>query len=59
MGRHMELRSEEKYFKRTPFVVLAVSGLIVVASCAYYGFKISGVGGGVFGAVIGLTICTC
>ena len=59
MGAHMELRSDEKSFKQTPFVVLAVSGLILVASCAYYGFKVSGIVGGVVGAIIGLTICLC
>ena len=55
----MESRSDKKFFKQTPFIVLALSGLVVVVSCAYYGFKISGIGGGVFGAFIGLTICHC
>ena len=55
----MELRSDKKFFKRTPIIVLAATGLIVVVSCAYYGFKINGIGGGVFGAFIGLTICLC
>jgi hypothetical protein len=58
-GGHMETSSNKKFFKRTPFIVLFVSGLVVVASCAYYGFKLSGLGGGAFGAFIGLTICLC
>jgi hypothetical protein len=55
----METRTDRKFFKRAPLIVLAGSGLVVVVSCAYYGFKINGIGGGVFGALIGLTICLC
>ena len=55
----MKLRSDKKFFKRSPFIILFVSGLIVVAACAYSGFKISGIGGAAFGALLGLTICLC
>jgi hypothetical protein len=55
----MKLRSDKKFFKETSFIVLSVSALIVVAACAYYGFKISGVGGATCGAFVGLTICQC
>jgi hypothetical protein len=55
----MKLRSDEKFFKQTPFIVLSISGLIVVATCAYSGFEISGIGGAAFGAFVGLTICVC
>ena len=59
MGGHMELRSDKKFFKKTPFIVSSISGLIVIAACAYYGFKISGLGGAAVGAFVGLTICGC
>jgi len=55
----MELRSDKKFFKHTQFVVLSISGLIVVAACAYSGFNISGIGGAAFGVFFGLTICGC
>jgi hypothetical protein len=55
----MESRSGKKFFKQTPFIVNAVTGLIMVATCAYYGFKINGLSGGAIGAIIGLTICLC
>ena len=55
----MKLRSDKKFFRKTPFVVLSISGLIVVVTCAYYGFKISGTGGALFGAFFGLTVCGC
>jgi len=58
-GGHMKLRSDKKFFKETSFIVLSVSALIVVATCAYSGFKISGIGGAAFGAFVGLTICAC
>jgi len=56
---HMKLRSDKKFFKHTQFVVLSISGLIVVAACAYSGFNISGIGGAAFGVFFGLTICGC
>jgi hypothetical protein len=55
----MKLRSDKKFFNQTPFIVLSVCGLIVVAACAYSGFKINGIGGAAFGAFVGLTICGC
>ena len=55
----MKLRSDRKFYKKTPFIALSISGLMVIISCAYYGFKISGLGGAVFGAFVGLTICGC
>ena len=55
----MKLRSDKKFFRKTPFMVLSTSGLVVIISCAYCGFKISGIGGAAFGAFIGLTICAC
>jgi hypothetical protein len=55
----MKLRSDKKFFRKTPFIVLSVTGLVVIVSCAYYGFKISGVGGALFGAFVGLTVCKC
>jgi hypothetical protein len=55
----MKLRSDKKFFRKTPFIVLSISGLMVIISCAYYGFKISGIGGAAFGAFVGLTICGC
>lgn len=59
IGGYMKLRSDKKFFKKTPFIILSISGLIVVAACAHYGFKISGIGGAVVGAFVGLTICGC
>ena len=58
-GGNMKLRSDKKFFRQTSFIVLSVSALIVVATCAYYGFNISGIGGGAFGAFVGLTISGC
>jgi hypothetical protein len=58
-GGHMKLRSDKKFFKDTPFIVLSVSTLIVVVTCTYYGFQISGIGGAACGAFVGLTICGC
>jgi len=58
-GGHMKLRSGKKFFKDTPFIILSVSSLVVVVTCAFYGFKISGIGGAVFGALVGMTICGC
>jgi len=57
-GENMKLRSDKKFFRNTSFV-LCVSALIVVATCAYYGFSISGIGGAAFGAFVGLTISGC
>jgi hypothetical protein len=54
-----QLRSDKKFFRTTPFVVLSISGLGVIAVCAYYGFKISGIGGALFGTFVGLAICVC
>ncbi len=59
IGGHMKLRSDKKFFRNTPFIVLSISGLIVVVSCAYYGLKINGISGALFGAFVGLTICGC
>jgi hypothetical protein len=55
----MRLKSEKKSYCSVPFVVLSLSGLVMVLGCAYYGFKISGTGGALFGALIGLTIYGC
>ncbi len=55
----MKLMSDKKFFKKAPLIVLSISGLIVVAICANYGFNISGIGGAVLGAFVGLTICGC
>jgi hypothetical protein len=55
----MKLMSDKKFFKKAPFIVLSISGLIVVAICANYGFNISGIGGAALGAFVGLTICGC
>jgi len=55
----MKLRSDKKFFKQPSFIVLSISGLIVVATCAYSGFNISGIGGAAFGVFFGLTICGC
>jgi hypothetical protein len=57
----MQLRSDKKFFRRrsTSFIFLSFSGLIVIITCAYYGFKVSGTGGALFGAFFGLTICGC
>jgi len=55
----MRLKSEKKSFWSVPFIVLSLSGLVMIAGCAYYGFKISGAGGALFGAFIGLTIYGC
>jgi len=55
----MKLKSEKKSFCSVPFIVLSLSGLVMVAACAYYGFKISGTGGALFGTFIGLTIYGC
>lgn len=56
-GGHMELRSDKKFFKRTSNLILIISSVIVIATCAYYGFKISGISGAGVGASIGLVIC--
>jgi hypothetical protein len=58
-GGYMKLRSDKKFFRQTPFIVLSVCGLILVAVCAYSGFKINGIGGAAFGAFVGLTIWGC
>ena len=57
----MQLRSDKKFFRRrsASFLFLSFSGLILIVTCAYYGFKISGTGGALFGAIFGLTICVC
>jgi hypothetical protein len=55
----MELESDKKFFRRPPFVVLSISGLAVIVACAYYGFRISGIGGALFGTFVGLAICVC
>jgi len=59
--KDMQLDSDKKFFRRrsASFIFLSFSGLIVVAACAYYGFKISGAGGAIFGVFFGLTICGC
>jgi hypothetical protein len=56
---NMKLKSEKKSYFSVSFVVLSLSGLVMVLGCAYYGFKISGTGGALFGALIGLTIYGC
>ena len=58
-GGDMKLKSEKKSYFSAPFIVLSLSGLVMVVGCAYYGFKISGTGGALFGAFIGLTIYGC
>ena len=58
-GVAMRLKSEKKSLFSVPFIVLSVSGLVMVVACAYFGFKISGTGGALFGAFIGLTIYGC
>jgi hypothetical protein len=55
----MKLRSDKKFFRKTPFMVWSISGLVVITTCAYCGFKISGIGGAAIGAFVGLTICAC
>jgi len=55
----MKFWPDKKFFKDTPFIVLAVSTLIVVVTCTYYGFQISGIGGAAFGAFFGMTISGC
>jgi hypothetical protein len=32
---------------------------LVVATFAYFGFRVSGIGGATFGAFVGMTICLC
>jgi hypothetical protein len=58
-GEIMKFRLENKFFKNKPFLLLLVPGLVMVAACAYYGYKVSGIGGALFGAFIGLTLCSC
>jgi hypothetical protein len=58
-GGLMELRSDKKFFKQTPLLILSLSSLLVIGTCAYYGFRISGFGGATFGAFLGMTICLC
>jgi len=60
-GGDMQLRSDKKFFRRcsASLILLSFSGLIVIVTCAYYGFKISGTGGALFGAFFGMTICGC
>ena len=55
----MKLRSDKKFFKETSFILLSITALILIVTCAYYGFKISGIGGAAFGAFVGLTISSC
>ena len=55
----MKLKSENKSYFSASFVVLSLSGLVMVVACAYYGFKVSGTGGALFGAFIGVTIYGC
>jgi hypothetical protein len=55
----MNSMSDKKFYKKTSFIVLSVSGFFVVAACAYGGFNISGISGAVFGAFVGLTISGC
>ena len=55
----MDSSSNKKFYKKTSFIVLAVSAFFVVAACAYSGFDISGVGGAAFGTFVGLTISGC
>jgi hypothetical protein len=55
----MKSRSDKKFYQKTSFIVLSLSGLIVVVACAYSGFKVSGIAGAAFGAFVGLTISGC
>jgi hypothetical protein len=55
----MDSISEKKFYQKTSFIVLAVSAFLVVVTCAYSGFKISGLSGAAFGALVGLTISGC
>ena len=55
----MELRSDKKFFKKTPLLILSLSSLLVVTTFAYYGFRVSGIAGAAFGAFMGITICLC
>ena len=50
---------DKKRSKRTPFVILSVSGVIVVATCVFSGYQISGIGGALCGVFVGLTIYGC
>jgi hypothetical protein len=58
-GELMEFRLDNKFFKNKPFLLLSIPGLVMVATCAYFGYKVSGIGGALFGAFIGLTLCGC
>jgi|GEM_PF-6888274 len=55
----MKSRSDKKFYQKTSFVVLSLSALILVAACAYSGFKVSGIAGAAIGAFVGLTISGC
>jgi hypothetical protein len=55
----MKLKSDKKLFKETSFIVLSISATIVVLTCAFNGYLISGLGGAAFGAFVGLTISGC
>ncbi|MDJ0816836.1 MAG: hypothetical protein QNJ58_11565 [Desulfobacterales bacterium] len=55
----MELRSDKKFFKQTPLLILSLSSILVIGTCAYFGFRISGIGGAAFGAFMGTIICLC
>jgi hypothetical protein len=55
----MKSRSDNKFYQKTSFIVLFMSGFILVAACAYSGFKVSGIAGAAFGVFVGLTISGC
>ena len=59
--KNMQLELDKKFLRRrrASFIFLSFSGLIVIAACAYFGFKISGSCGAFFGVFFGLTISAC
>ena len=56
-GGHMNSIPDKKFYKQTSFIVLTVSAFLVVATCAYSGFNISGISGAAFGAFVGPQCC--
>lgn len=55
----MDSKPDKKFYQNTSFIILSAAAFLVVATCAYSGFNISGIGGAAFGAAVGLTISGC
>jgi len=58
-GGYMSKKRDPQKIKKMPLIVMSIGAFIVVATCAYYGYNIGGLGGAAVGVFFGLAITGC